>query len=123
MRRKLDICDRCHFCAHSLYLVCPVHPQGVAGEECLDFRPAADDPALAFYEPSELWEPQGARYYAGELILEPIQRLTNAQRLELLDTHPLFTGRCPSCEMPVHETQPPRVHWDCEHCGWVDDSI
>lgn len=29
--------------------------------------------------------------------LETIQRLTNAQRLEMLDTHPLFTSRCPAC--------------------------
>jgi hypothetical protein len=46
------------------------------------------------------------------------QKLTNEQRLELLDTHPLFTGRCPNCEIPPHQAQPPRVHWDCEYCGW-----
>jgi len=25
--------------------------------------------------------------------------------------------------MPLLQTEPPRVHWDCEHCGWVDDSV
>jgi hypothetical protein len=54
---------------------------------------------------------------------EIIQRLTNAQRLELLDTYPLFTSRCPACEMPIHQTEPSRIHWDCGHCGWMDESI
>ena len=48
---------------------------------------------------------------------------TDEEKLALLDWHPMFTGRCPNCEMPLHQTDPPRVHWDCEHCGWVDDSI
>jgi len=54
----------------------------------------------------ELWEPEGARYIDGELIIErsfyngeeivqPRQRWTKAEQLELLDTHPLFTGNCP----------------------------
>ena len=33
----------------------------------------------------ELWEPEGASYYNGELILQPEQRWTTEEQLELLD--------------------------------------
>ncbi len=120
---KLDCCDRCRFYAHHPLLVCGVHPMGVDGD-CPDFEldlEIPDDEAVAWY--GEQWQPEGASYYGGELVLEPVQQMTMEQRLELLDSHPLFTGRCPSCEMPLPQTEPPRVHWDCEHCGWVDDSV
>ena len=45
------------------------------------------------------------------------------QQLELLDTHPLFTGRCPQCEMTYPQYETPPVHWDCPECGWMDDSV
>jgi hypothetical protein len=45
------------------------------------------------------------------------------QQLELLDTHPLFTGRCPQCEMTYPKYEQPPVHWDCPECGWMDDSV
>ncbi|ASC73670.1 hypothetical protein XM38_046420 [Halomicronema hongdechloris C2206] len=109
---KLDCCDRCRFYSHTLYLVCANHPKGVETPTCPDFVPdslRSEEESLAFYEP---WQPEDASYYADELILDPIQRLTNAQRLELLDTHPLFTGRCPKCESPIPQTDPPRIHWD-----------
>ena len=61
--------------------------------------------------------------YDGHPIVTPIQRWTMVQKMELLDTHPLFTGRCPNCEIPMQETEPPRVHWDCTRCDWVDDRI
>jgi hypothetical protein len=32
------------------------------------------------------------------------------QQLELLDTHPLFTGRCPRCEMTYPQYETPAVH-------------
>ncbi|NEZ58765.1 hypothetical protein DXZ20_24620 [Leptolyngbyaceae cyanobacterium CCMR0081] len=38
-------------------------------------------------------------------------RLTPEQQLAMLDWHPLFTGRCPECEVPV--TQPVKVRWEC----------
>ncbi|NJN22048.1 MAG: hypothetical protein HC812_13770 [Leptolyngbya sp. RL_3_1] len=117
---KLDICDLCLFYTHNPYLVCAIHPTGAAGESCLDFRPNEHQGAA---DPLEWWEPEGASYYGDELVIEPLQRLTNQQRLELLDTHPMFTGRCPNCEMPIRQTTPARVHWDCERCGWVDDSV
>lgn len=131
---KLDCCDtpqewrcqRCDYYAHSPHMVCGVHPGGVEGDSCADFRAAtgaiaAPDDPLAWYD--DQWQPEGASYYGGELVLEPVQGLTLEQRLELLDTHPLSTGRCPNCEMPLRQTDPPRVHWDCGNCGWVDDSL
>lgn len=123
---KLDCCDRCEYCAHSPHLVCAEHPGGVGGDRCPDFRLATraattpDDPS-AWY--GEQWQPEGASYYADELILDPVERLTMEQRLGLLDTHPLFTGRCPNCERAIVRAIAGRVHWDCEYCGWVDDSV
>lgn len=63
-----------------------------------------------------------AGVYNGELILQPQQRFDWQQQLNLLDWHPLFTGRCPNCERSM-ATEASRLHWDCEACGWVDDSI
>jgi hypothetical protein len=116
---KLNICDRCHFYSHSPHLVCFIHPQGVDTEGCEDFCPNAYQQG----EPLEWWEPVGASYYGGELVIDPVQRLINEQRLQLLDSHPLFTGRCPHCEMPMMQTEPRRLHWDCDYCGWKDDSL
>lgn len=114
---KIPECDRCLLYAHNPHLICAVHPMGVSGDLCLDFRlnPNA--------EPEELWEPKGASYYNGELILQPRRRLTPEQQLELLDSHPLFTGTCPRCGQAFEKVNPPPVHWDCSECGWIDDSV
>jgi hypothetical protein len=126
--RKLPECYTCRFYAYSAYLVCAEHPFGIEGDRCQTYAPNSnpvppeDDP-LNFYAPLEQWRPLGAAYYGGELIYDPVKQLMDAQRLELLDTHPMFTGRCPECEMPLLQTDPPRVHWDCEYCGWKDDSV
>ena len=77
-----------------------------------------DDP-LAWYGE---WQPQGASYYSDELILEPLQWRSLEQRFKLLDSHPLFTGRCPQCERGIKAVAD-QIHYDCEHCGWVDDSV
>lgn len=61
--------------------------------------------------------------YNGEAIFALLVKLTLEQQMALLGTHPLFTGHCPECEMPILETEPPKVHWDCSECGWKDDSI
>ncbi|MGG6267541.1 hypothetical protein [Leptolyngbya sp. AN10] len=59
-------------------------------------------------------------YYAGEEVIQPVQRWTDAEKLTLLDSHPMFTGRCPNCETPIPfgERSLPK----CRHCGWSDDS-
>ncbi len=126
---KLPECALCQLYARSPYMVCPVHPFGVDGDRCLDFR--EDQNA----SPLELWEPEGARYIDLELVLErcsyyngeeipPLpQRLTREEQWEILNTHPLFTGHCPNCgyQFPCHV--PELVHFDCPRCGWIDDSV
>jgi hypothetical protein len=117
MTHKLPECDRCHFYAQDPHLVCSLHPSGPEGDSCLDFR---NNPN---YQAEEPWQPVGAAYYNGELVQQLTQQRTEQERLDLLDWHPMFTNRCPDCEMPMHETIPRRVHWDCEACGWKDDTI
>jgi hypothetical protein len=113
MPKILD-CDRCLLYACDPHLVCAVHPAGIETDSCPDFDP---DPNL---EPEELWQPVGASYYNGELVLQPRQ-LSDEERLEMLDWHPLFTGRCPNCEMPI-SPEPVRRYYDCSKCGWLDNS-
>jgi hypothetical protein len=111
----LPECDTCLFNTRNPHLPCTVHTTGVMGKTCPDFRL---DPKA---EPQEVWEPKGASFYNGELILQPA-KVRSAHQLELLDWHPLFTGRCPNCETPIAFVELP-VHWDCSHCGWVDDTV
>jgi hypothetical protein len=61
---KLPECDRCLLLARNPHLVCAVHPTGPNTDTCPDFRENPDA------EPDELWEPEGASYYNGELILQ-----------------------------------------------------
>ena len=114
---KLPECSRCLLWAHNPYLVCGVHPTGPNTNTCIDFQ---ENPNA---EAEELWEPEGASYYNGELILQLRQGWTLEQQLELLDTNPLFTGRSPQCEMTYPQDETPPVHWDCSACGWSDDSV
>ncbi|AFZ27262.1 hypothetical protein Cylst_5228 [Cylindrospermum stagnale PCC 7417] len=123
---KIPECDRCLFYCHNPHLVCAVHPGGVEGNNCMDFRkdPNAD---------KEQWEPEGARYindelvpnrsfYNGEEIIQPHGRWTPQEQLELIDWHPIFTGKCPQCGTAFNRDYVSRVHWDCE-CGWMDDTL
>lgn len=114
---KIPQCDRCLLYCHNPHIVCAVHPDGIDGDSCLDFR---EDPNA---QVEELWQPEGASYYNGELILQPQQRWTQQQQLELLDWHPMFTGKCPGCGAFFDRDWSARVHWDCSHCGWMDDSV
>jgi hypothetical protein len=148
--QKLPFGDRCLLCAHDPFLVCAVHPAGPEGDNCLDFRPdldlenrfedflglerqigaeMEDDETLI----EEQWQPEGARFVNGELIIErdndsgaslrehrsfyngeeiiqPQQRWTREEQLELLDYHPMFTGRCPQCERTFPRYDRPPVH-------------
>ena len=125
---KIPDCDRCSFYAHSLDFVCAVHPYGVDNDSCLDFRLSPNS------EPEELWTPDGVDFIDGELVIRRDQfrydcsdtldnYLTPVEKLELLDAHPFFTGRCPNCEMPFDMSNPRLVHWDCDCCNWIDDSV
>ncbi|MEC4818038.1 MAG: hypothetical protein SAK29_32925 [Scytonema sp. PMC 1069.18] len=91
-------------------------------------------------EMEEQWEPEGATYIGGELVIEredisepsfyngeeiiqPRQMWTQQQQMELLDKHPMFTGKCPSCGYEYDRDYTARVHWDCPVCGWMDDTV
>lgn len=130
--QRLPECERCWFNAGSPYLCCSEHPAGVQSDHCPDFQASAIATAqheqfiglawVADDEAEAQWEPEGASYYGNELIITPKQRWHREQKAALLDWHPMFTGRCPSCEVPLPQTEPPRVYWDCT-CGWRDDSV
>jgi hypothetical protein len=102
---------RCLLYSHNPHLICTVHPSGVDGNNCLDFR----------LNPNA--EPEGASYYNGELILQPRQHLTIEEKLELLDTHPIFTGCCPNCGCQFPNRVIDLVHFDCPRYGWIYDSV
>lgn len=116
---KIPDCNRCYFYTRSDYYVCPVHPYGVHGDSCLDFR---ENPNI---EPDdeELWAPEGYSFYGDELIPNKPSCYTAQEQLEILDTHPFFTGKCPQCSYQFDQKSPPAVHWDCPQCNWVDDSV
>nr|WP_138504501.1 hydrogenase maturation nickel metallochaperone HypA [Nostoc sp. PA-18-2419] len=136
---KITQCHRCLFCAHDHHIVCAIHPGGPASDACLDFR---EDPELeskqfvdflrigeTYENPytsdpnQEQWQPEGASYYNGELILQPRQRWIPEEQLELIDTHPMFTGKCPQCNYEFDRDWSARVHWDCPECGFLDDTV
>lgn len=129
---RLPECNVCWFNPGSPYLCCSVHPVGVQADRCPDFQ--ENERAIEQHEQflaldwvtddgvGEQWEPEGASYYGNELVITPEQRWTRAQKEALLDWHPMFTGRCPKCEVPLLRLEQPRVYWDCS-CGWKDDSV
>lgn len=106
-------CQRCQLFSGFLedeYPVCGIYPLGPAEIPCPDFAEITEDCV-----------PVGGAYYNGEFILDSPAYLTTAERLELVETHPLFTGKCPNCGAQFDKT--PSVHWDCKNCGWLDDSV
>ena len=110
---KIDQCDRCTNNAHSPYLICAIHPDGVDGEVCPDF---ADDG-------QELWCPDGYKFVDGQLVRLPVTyetnhvpRLTRAQQYQILMTHPMFSGLCPQCRHEYSDSD--RSSWNCPMCGW-----
>ncbi|WP_036487321.1 hypothetical protein [Myxosarcina sp. GI1] len=119
---KIPDCDRCLLYAHNPYFVCAVHPDGVTSDKpdgmaslrCMDFRPNPNA------EKAEQWSPEGYSWYNDELIPNRPSSYTQAEQLEILDTHPVFTGVCPQCRYRFNERL---VHYDCPECGWMDDSV
>ncbi|NJM67019.1 MAG: hypothetical protein HC851_15785 [Acaryochloris sp. RU_4_1] len=106
-------CDRCQNFSGFLapgFLVCAIHPFGPNQNPCPDFAEVIED-----------WQPVGGAYYNGELIRDWPEFLTTVERLEILETHPFFTGKCPRCGASFGDARP--IHYDCGACGWRDDSI
>lgn len=124
---KIPECELCRFYVHSAYMVCVMHPEGPDTIICHHY--AFEPCAVQKDEPNPLsWHTDDGRSawqatYLGEPIAQPQRSLGMDEQLALLDTHPIFTGQCPECEIPMLQTEPPRVHWDCESCGWKDDSV
>lgn len=115
---KISECDRCILYANDPHLVCAVHPDGVDSDRCLDFRP---DPN---FKEEEQWAPEGYSYYDGQLVRNQ-SRYTSEEQLEILETHPFFTGVCPQCGHEFDRNNPPLIHWDCPNpeCDYVDESV
>jgi len=49
--------------------------------------------------------------------------ITPEQQWQVLESHPLFTGHCPSCGYRFPSHVPELIHFDCPECGWIDDSV
>ncbi len=47
-------------------------------------------------------------------------RLSHAEQIRLLVSHPFFTGRCPNCRARVPLSQAKLAEAHCSHCGWED---
>jgi hypothetical protein len=109
---KISDCDHCQYYLHSPHLVCAVNPCGPLGLTCKDFN------AITQADAEIARQPLGGGYYLGDWIPQPFPEMTEAEKLALLDWHPLFTGRCPNCEMPIAESD--EGQWKCGHCEWAE---
>jgi hypothetical protein len=104
--RKTDQCHHYQRFSGSLdseHLVCGIHPSEPAQSPCLDFAQVTED-----------CMPLGAAYYDGDLVLQPEHFLTTAERLEILNAHPLFTGVCPICGSVIAGAD--ASLYDCPEC-------
>jgi Helix-turn-helix domain len=59
----------------------------------------------------------------GELVLAQATLLDALDRNIEIMIHPKFTGCCPECGAEFDRRQPSPVYWDCDRCGWMDDTI
>jgi hypothetical protein len=56
--------------------------------------------------------------YNGEWIPVPHHRLTPEIQIQLLDWHPIFSGHCPNCEIPIATPEDSKLDWHCLQCDW-----
>jgi hypothetical protein len=120
MPKNLE-CNFCLFYRRNSHETCVVHPHGPKGNSCIDFRLSAPSKQHRVDCSEELWPEEGS--YDKELVIEPKSRWTNEQILDILDNHPLFTGRCPNCDFPYPPGKRVAACWDCPACGWIDDTL
>jgi hypothetical protein len=59
---KISTCDRCLFYSHNPHLVCFLHPDGIEGKSCPDFK---EDPNAA---EEEIWAPEGYTFLGDDLV-------------------------------------------------------
>ncbi len=98
---EVSECSTCQYYAHDLHLVCAVHPDGVTGETCSDFRPLPADFSQRFVD------------------FLSLQQQTE-ESLELLVSHPMPTGICSRCGAEIERDESGVVHWNCP-CGWLNN--
>jgi hypothetical protein len=111
---KAEECDRCgNFSGHEGegYLVCAMHPSGPEVTPCPDFNFVEDD-----------WFLFEAVCVDGELVLAQAELPEACDRNIAIMLHPSITGCCPECGNEFDRLPSP-LYWDCDHCGWMDDSI
>jgi hypothetical protein len=70
-----------------------IHSAGSVERPCPDHAPVIED-----------WVPVGGAYYHGELVRDTLSYLSREDRLHLVETHPLFMGRCPQCGSTFKKT-------------------
>jgi hypothetical protein len=113
---KSEQCDRCgHFSGYEgdKFLVCAMHPSGPSKTPCPDWELVEDDGWFLFDEAD----------VDGELVLAQATLLDALERNIEIMIHPKFTGCCPKCGFEFDRRQPSPVYWDCDRCGWMDDTI
>ncbi|MBD2103759.1 hypothetical protein [Leptolyngbya sp. FACHB-261] len=115
IQRRLPECALCLFNTGNPFLFCSVHPQGLTENTCLDFRP---DPGLPVEPGSGKFEEEQDE---GEL-MGCEDHWAQVQKLERLNSHPMFTGQCPDCGYEFSPVMHPDVYWDCLECGWADQT-
>ncbi len=93
------------------FLVCAMHPAGPDETPCPDRDLVEDD-----------WFPSEVAYVDGELVLAQAPFLEVGDRNLAIMIHPRFTGRCPECDHEFDRCRLLSMPWDCDHCGWMDDS-
>jgi hypothetical protein len=49
-----------------------------------------------------------------------LARLSRDEQLQVMHTHPLFTGKCPCCGTAIVATQPNSAELVCHACDWQD---
>jgi hypothetical protein len=59
--------------------------------------------------------------YTQDGLTSLLAHLPHVEQLQVVTTHPFFTGACPECQhlfgqQPMLNTSP----WDCPQCGWCD---
>jgi hypothetical protein len=111
---KTEECDRCaNFSGYegNSFLVCAMHPAGPSEAPCPDWDLVENDGWFLFAEA----DVDGEQVLAQASLLEACDR-----NIEIM-IHPSLSGRCPDCGFEFDRRQPP-LHWDCDICGWMDDS-
>jgi Zn finger protein HypA/HybF involved in hydrogenase expression len=54
-------------------------------------------------------------------LTEVLSHLNPAEQLQVIITHPFFTGKCPECKYQFPLVHSTAAHCNCPECGWTDD--